>query len=160
MKAIIFWIATILIFGITNGLIAHKESTIRHGVTMLLELAPRDPRSLMQGDYMALRYALANEGEIRRGRRGRLVVQLDDQGVAKFIRVHAQEPMAAGEHLLRFSRGPRGVRIGTDSFFFQEGHAKFYANARYGELRVSPSGESVLVGLRNADLSRAAADGS
>ncbi|MCP4195431.1 MAG: GDYXXLXY domain-containing protein [Planctomycetaceae bacterium] len=56
---------------------------------------------------------------------------------------------------MRFSKGAQGIRIGTDSFFFQEGHAKDYANAKYGELKVAPRGGSVLVGLRNADLTDA-----
>ena len=43
MKAVIFWIGTVVAFGATNGMIAHKESTIRNGTTMYLELEPRDP---------------------------------------------------------------------------------------------------------------------
>ena len=43
------------------------------------------------------------------------------------------------------------VKIGTDAFDFQEGHAGRYERARYGELRLAPSGVSVLVGLRDAD---------
>src|SRR5690606_19512775 len=34
------------------------ERTLRDGQLVLLELAPVDPRSLMQGDYMALRFAV------------------------------------------------------------------------------------------------------
>lgn len=39
-----------------------KESTIKEGKLVLLELAPVDPRSLMQGDYMQLNYAITREG--------------------------------------------------------------------------------------------------
>jgi uncharacterized membrane-anchored protein len=143
-----------MVFGVTNGMIAYKEATIRNGTTMYLELAPRDPRSLMQGDYMALRYNL-NNARTDRGWRGKFVVRLHDNKVAEIIRAHDGEALSENEHLLRYTRGSRGTRIGTDSFFFQEGHGKHYANARYGELKVSPGGERVLVGLRNADLSKA-----
>ena len=77
MKTAVFWIATLMIFGITNGMIAHKEATIRNGTTIHVELAPRDPRSLMQGDYMALRYQL-NDVERPVDGRGKFVVRLDE----------------------------------------------------------------------------------
>ncbi|MCI5136696.1 MAG: hypothetical protein D3920_16885 [Candidatus Electrothrix sp. AW2] len=38
------------------------------------------------------------------------------------------------------------------SFFFQEGDAKLYGEARYGELKVDESGGSVLVGLCGEDF--------
>ncbi|RJQ16280.1 MAG: hypothetical protein C4560_09865 [Nitrospiraceae bacterium] len=44
------------------------------------------------------------------------------------------------------------VRLGAESFFFQEGHAEYYSTAKYGELRVSNDGDSVLVGLRDKNL--------
>jgi len=154
MKTIIFCVATLAVFGVTNGMIAHKETVIRQGVSMFVELGPRDPRSLMQGDYMALRYMGPRE-VAPNARRGQYVVRLGADNVAKFLRVHAGEPLAEGEHLLRYTRGRRGVRIGTDSFFFQEGHAGHYAAARFGELKVAETGESILVSLRNADLSPA-----
>ncbi len=155
MKTVIFCVATLAIFGVTNGMIAHKETIIRNGMTMYVELAPRDPRSLMQGDYMALRYAGARAIRPNK-RRGQYVVRIDEQRVAKFLRIHDGEALGDGEHLLRFTRGRRGqTRIGTDSFFFQEGHAAHYANARFGELKVAPTGESILVGLRNADFTPA-----
>lgn len=39
--------------------------------------------------------------------------------------------------------------------FFQEGHEPHYRSARHGELKVAPSGESIMVSLRNSDLSPA-----
>ena len=42
-----------------NVEIAGKERIVRNGETVLLRIAPRDPRSLLQGDYMALRYTMA-----------------------------------------------------------------------------------------------------
>jgi uncharacterized membrane-anchored protein len=44
------------------------------------------------------------------------------------------------------------VRVGTDAFYFQEGQAERYAGAKYGELRLTGSGEAVLVGLRGPAL--------
>jgi uncharacterized membrane-anchored protein len=39
-------------------------------------------------------------------------------------------------------------KTSAESFMFQEGHARRYSKARYGELKVSDSGASALVGLR------------
>lgn len=156
MKAIVFWVATIGIFGVTNGMIARKEAAIRQGITMIVPLAPRDPRSLMQGDYMALRYDVPfNVSGYSAQKRGQMVVKLNAQGVVQFLRIYSGEPLAEGEHLLRFTRKKSGTRVGPTSFFFQEGYEPLYRNAKYGELKVSASGESILVGLRNADLSPA-----
>ncbi len=138
--------------GVPLALIAHKEQVVASGTTMLLPLAPRDPRSLIQGDYMALRYALPSDLLAQSQawpRDGALVVRLDATGVATFVRRHAGEPLAGGEHLLRYRRRGMALRLGAESFFFQEGQARVYERARYGELKVSPNGESVLVGLRD-----------
>ncbi len=157
MKTAAFWISTFAVFGVVNAMIAAKEATLRNGVTMYLELAPVDPRSLMQGDYMALDYELERNA-MRSGppkNRGAVVVTLDEQKVAHFVRFHQGEPLAPGEHLLRYRVTRNGLTIGSNAFFFQEGHGDHYAGARYGEYKVDPSGTCLLVGLRNPDFSRA-----
>jgi uncharacterized membrane-anchored protein len=78
-------------------------------------------------------------------------MQVDERGVASFVRVHGGEPLGPGEALLQFRSG-KGIRFGAESFFFQEGTAGVYDPARYGELRVAKDGVSVLVGLRDEHL--------
>jgi uncharacterized membrane-anchored protein len=46
------------------------------------------------------------------------------------------------------------VKFATNAYFFQEGTAKAYQRARYGEFRVSPSGELLLTHLRGEQLER------
>ncbi len=41
------------------GLIADREYTLRSGVDVVLKTLPIDPRSLLQGDYVILRYEVA-----------------------------------------------------------------------------------------------------
>ena len=140
-----------LALGVPNVAIVQKERLLATGATMLVELAPVDPRSLIQGDYMRLDYAIARSlTEPGIPRDGRLVVRADSDSVARFVRVH--EPRTAlqsGERLLRYRRRAGRARIGSDAFFFQEGHANRYETAKYGELRVDRTGTSVLVGLRD-----------
>lgn len=147
--------ATVLILAVVNLQIAGKERILRDGTTVLLALAPRDPRSLLQGDYMALRYSIADD--VASAAReagvadGVAIVVLDSQGVASFLRLDDGEPLASGEHRLRFRKRGDAVRLATDAFFFEEGTAERYSDARFGELRVNAAGSAVLVGLRSAD---------
>jgi uncharacterized membrane-anchored protein len=135
---------------LVNVLIVQKERVLRTGDTVLLELRPRDPRSMMEGDYMALRYSIANHTPPRRS--GRMVVRLDGRHVASFVRYDDRTPLQPGEHLLRYKERDNGLSLGAESFYFQEGHADRYGHAAYGELKVTPSGDSVLVGLRDSQL--------
>lgn len=154
MRKWLLWIFLALILIVVNALIFGKEQIISEGETMLLQLAPRDPRSLMQGDYMALRYSLANEVRGKTSDQtsvdGQIVVTLDQQGVASFVRLYdASTPLTDNERLLHFRKRGGQVRLASNAYFFQEGHGQYYQTARYGELRVSPDGEAVLVGLRD-----------
>jgi uncharacterized membrane-anchored protein len=133
-------------------MIAKKEKTLSNGSEMLLRLLPRDPRSLMQGDYMALRYDIGERVPVSQAAsQGCIVASLDENHIAKFVRIYKGESLGPNEHLL-FYRKRKGLRFGAESFFFQEGDAKLYAEAKYAELRVDESGRSVLVGLRGEDL--------
>ena len=49
----------LIILALVNWSIAEKEKHLAEGKVVYLKLAPVDPRSLMQGDYMALRFRLA-----------------------------------------------------------------------------------------------------
>jgi uncharacterized membrane-anchored protein len=130
-----------------------KERTLREGRAVLLALAPVDPRSLMQGDYLALAYAIAREVPPHAPADGRLVLEDGaDGGAARLVRVHAGEPLRAGEYLLRYRRRGGRVRLGAESLFFEEGAGPALAAARYGELRVDEDGDAVLVGVRGDGL--------
>ena len=160
MKTWVLLGVAVAVLGVGNGLVAQKESILRNGETMLLRLEPRDPRSLIQGDYMVLTYALERQAAQAAGSSGRLVVTLDDDGVAQSVRVHEGEGLAEGERLLQYRRRHEGLRLGADAFYFQEGHAQYYERARYGEVKVSRSGECVLVGLRGEAFERLGPPGS
>jgi uncharacterized membrane-anchored protein len=152
MKKIIFFITACIVLAAVPVLIIQKETTLADGRTMLLDLAPRDPRSLMQGDYMVLRYAMVRQvPNDQLQSKGTLVVKLDANNVASFIRVHKDEPLQDGEYLLAYRK--RGeLRLGAESFMFQEGHAKLYDRARFGELKVDKKGSSVLAGLCDSEF--------
>ena len=153
MRKAIVALAALAILAAVNVTIASRETILASGRVVLLELAPVDPRSLMQGDYMALRFRLGNDafGSARGAHPadGHVVVAIDAEGVGKFARIDDGSPLRAGEARLRY-RWRDGPRFGTNAYFFEEGEASRYAGARYGEFRVSDNGEAILTGLRGA----------
>lgn len=144
----------LLLFAYLGYITWQKEKLLSEGQLILLELAPVDPRSLMQGDYMTLNYAIANT--VRRSnisKRGFLVVTLDERGVGQFARVQDRPiPVATGEYVLNYQKKQWSVDIGAGSFFFQEGRGNDYGKAKYGAIRIDNEGNTLLEGLYNIDL--------
>ncbi len=143
---------------VANIGIAQKERTIAQGRKVFVELAPVDPRSLMQGDYMRLNFRLPSEDRDAqedglRGERLHAIGKLDERGVVQWLRTAtASEPLAPGE--LRFELTPRDGRwtLVTDAWYFREGDGQRWEQARYGEFRVEPGGRALLVGMADAQL--------
>lgn len=153
MKKIVFIASAALVFAVFNYGIYQKERILASGETVFLELAPVDPRSLMQGDYMRLRYAIENGQQYQaKNERGYIVVGLDQNRVGAFKRFYEGGELAADEKLLRFHDEYGQIRIVPDSYLFQEGHAKFYEKAKYGVFKFDGEGNNLLVGLADEKL--------
>lgn len=153
----------LLILAVVNGAIWQKERHLVEGRIVYLELAPVDPRSLMQGDYMALNFELSNEiqralqsrhaDDIPKARDGHAIVRLDEQHIGHFQRLADGEgTLGSDERSLQYRLRNGQVRFATDAFFFQEGHAGRYVTARYGQFRVNTKGEPLLVALYDGEL--------
>lgn len=153
MKNIAFLISSSIILVAINFLIYEKEQILKNGSSILLELAPVDPRSLIQGDYMVLRYALDNTSSTGKQNSGHMVVVLDKNNVAKFKRYYAGENLAVNEKLIKYKKASWRSAIYPRSFLFQEGHAKYYDKARYGEFKVK-NNTSLLIGLRDKNFKK------
>lgn len=146
---------TVAILVLINLQIAGKERILEDGTIVLLRLAPVDPRSLLQGDYMALRYAMTRE--VASAARaagisdGRIVISLGENGEATFVALYDGQQLTGDQRLLRFRKRGDAVRIASDAWFFEEGSADVWRGARFGELRVDDHGDAVLTGLRDAN---------
>lgn len=158
MRLGLMGVMVVVILGFVNVEIAGKERIVRGGTTVLLEIAPRDPRSLMQGDYMALRYSMADDvaaaATEARVRDGSAVIALNDEDVAEFITLYKGQSLAHGQYLLQFRKRGDSVRLASDAFFFEEGQWQTYRGARFGELRIDEDGSAVLIGLRDSERER------
>jgi uncharacterized membrane-anchored protein len=156
MRKALALIAGLLVLAFVNYGIYGRERLVREGRVVVLRFAPVDPRSLMQGDYMRLRFEVADQvgfapGTAQRAD-GRIVLALDANNVGTFRRIDDGRPLGRGEALIRY-RVRNGIgRLTTDSFFFEEGQAAVYARAQYGAFRVAPDGEAILTGLRGPRL--------
>jgi uncharacterized membrane-anchored protein len=133
-----------------NRSLIQKEQLLANGKLVLLELAPVDPRSLMQGDYMVLRYKVSS-GIDRDSisKRGYFVVKSDSVGVGQRVRIQDGTTLInEDELLLNYTVGNRRlVNIGAESYFFEEGQADKYSKAKYGALKVDGKGNTLLIGL-------------
>ena len=149
-KWIIILLNLVLLLIYFNYSVANKEKLLKDGQLVLLELAPVDPRSLMQGDYMALRYKISEDISSENiPKRGFCVVRLDSSVIAYKIRFQKDiTPLNEGEHLIGYASPDKwNVNIGAESFFFQEGQAENYEKAKYGGVKIDKEGNSLLIGL-------------
>lgn len=137
-----------------NYSIIKNEQIIDEGKLIYLELAPRDPRSLMQGDYMVLRYKIAIDVK-NADSSGYCVVTTDEKSIAKRVRLQkSTTPLNSGETVLKYRKGRRGIKIGAESFFFEEGRSRDFSAARYGGVRVDRSGTVILTDLYDKNLKK------
>ena len=138
-----------------NATVWRYERAMSSGEVVLLRLAPVDPRSLMQGDYMRLNYEIARELTSRDTRANQdkgsdtLVIRLDAHQVATLVADGKPDRLASDERLLQVHQSERQWQIGPDAYFFEEGTGERYEAARYGEFRLQADGKTLLVGLRD-----------
>jgi uncharacterized membrane-anchored protein len=155
-KWIIICINLLIILTLFNLSLTKKETLLSDGTLVLLELAPVDPRSLLQGDYMNLNYAIARDRtQEDLPKRGYIVVTIDDKGIAQKVRIQPNiTPKNEDEHLINYTYGDWSMNIGAESFFFQEGEGEKYEKAKYGGVKIDQEGHSLLIGLydKNLDL--------
>ena len=145
--------AWLLVLSVVMYAVVGHERTLRDGQLVLLELAPVDPRSLMQGDYMALRFAvdgqLGSDGDkwptyahLHVGAEGRAV-----------LAGTGDEPSSEpGMVSMRIRQSERRASVGPNAFFFQEGTAAVYEKARWGGFRVAADGTALLTALYDENL--------
>ena len=139
------------------------ENHLTTGDTVLLALAPVDPRGFMQGDYMTLSYALERDvfaalnrdpGSYPTNEDGYVIVALDNNKVAQFVRLAANQPknLATNEMAIHYRIRNGAMQLATNAFFFQEGHGEAFEAAEYGLFRVNDKGEPLLTNLVNDDF--------
>ena len=139
------------------------ENHLATGDTVLLALAPVDPRGFMQGDYMTLSYALErdvfaalnkNPGSYPTNEEGYVIVALDQHNVGQLVSLAANQSknLASNEIAIYYRIRNGTMQLATNAFFFQEGHGEAFEAAEYGLFRVNDKGEPLLTNLVDDDF--------
>lgn len=155
MKKLAIIFSALLVLGILNYFIYHKEKILQSGDEIFLALVPVDPRSVLQGDYMQLGYAVENTAKNNVNNnlkeRGYIVIGLNNKKIGQFKRFQDESPVKDNEKLIRYTfeknRFSRPIQIQPNSFFFQEGQGAYFAKAKYAIFHYNGTKDYVLVGL-------------
>jgi uncharacterized membrane-anchored protein len=144
----------VLGFGLMTQATLSAENLLAEGRKIYLPLAPVDPRSLVQGDYMRLNFVT---GDLRRMASARGAIQfvadVDSRSAASLKKIAGpSEPLEANQILINGRFKDRGYFIASDAWFFEEGQGKKFEAAKFGILRVGADGRALLEGLADADL--------
>ena len=167
IKKILLIINIVILFVVT-GFSANKEEGYKKSNSYFyLELAPVDPRSLLQGDYMTLNYDITDKAQeiIFNGiydskdennkfldmRKGYIVVSLDENKVAKFVKLSKEKTDEKDLLFIAFNSDGFNVNINANSYLFQEGTGDKYENARYSKV-VLIGNNLRLIDLRDKDF--------
>lgn len=153
MKNAILFIFALIIFSVFNYAIYEKQQILSDGEIVLLKITPMDPRSLLQGDYMAFQYAIEEEMEnaVKEPQKnGFAVIKPDNDRVAHFVRIYQGETLTDDEKIIKFQYNAELSHhyvIRPSSFLFQEGLGPLYQKAEYAIFHYRGFKNYLLVGM-------------
>ncbi|UKS30789.1 GDYXXLXY domain-containing protein [Paenibacillus sp. HWE-109] len=138
--------------------IGKSEWLLAHGQLIKLKLEPLDPRSLIQGDYVRLRYTISNleifqtmEPDTFSNKKLAVVLAPNKAtGVYDFKRVYREDEILAPDEvkLNGTLTGYDNVAYGIETYFIPEGTGSIYErDAKFAEVKVSAGGDAILVRL-------------
>lgn len=159
-------------------MITLNQLQLKRSSRVFVELAPVDPRSLLQGDYMQLGYALnwvedsVQDTVDDQQQRVPSALTLADQiynrsTLEAYVQLDAaQRVQHSSLDIKKLDRQaviqklkiknpdntPRNLYPSTSSYLFAEGLGKCYEAAEFAEFKVDAAGNAMLIGLRDAQL--------
>jgi len=147
-------IAIVLQLGFVSYQAISNEHLLRTGAPIKLQIAPIDPRSMMQGDYVTLSYSASAPPpsvltKLREttAHNVKIVLEPDADGVHQFNRLYASvEPLEPNEVIINGRwDGWNAVHYGIETYFVPEGTGvDVQREARFAYARVSSSGNAIL----------------
>ena len=165
----------IALLGAVNYKVQQFEEVLATGKPVVLKIAPADPRSLMQGDYMVLNYAILSELQQSQfssesnesnettgidelspsGKKAYILVHLDKNHVATLCEAQSEIPTdfkhcTPNLYLPIRYRG-WSPELPSQDYFFAEGKGEYYAQSEYAEYRFK-DGILLLARLLDKDL--------
>ncbi len=170
VKPLVALAVVLLILIPLNYKVQQFEDVLATGKPVVLKIAPVDPRSLMQGDYMALSYAILNDiranlnesedgvilaKEKKHPNKVYALIHQDEQGVATLCRVEDSLPNDFKDCVANVYLPVNNFKwlpeLPSQEYFFAEGKGQHYVQAEYAEYRFK-DGILLLARLLDKDL--------
>jgi hypothetical protein len=170
VKPLVALAVVLLILIPLNYKVQQFEDVLATGKPVVLKIAPVDPRSLMQGDYMALSYAILNDiranlnesedgvilaKEKKHPSKVYALIHQDEQGVATLCRVEDSLPNDFKDCVANVYLPVNNFKwlpeLPSQEYFLAEGKGQHYAQAEYAEYRFK-DGILLLARLLDKDL--------
>lgn len=131
----------LLILAVAFGLSVIKQEKYIKQPVLYLKLAPVDPRSIMQGDYMVLNYEITDKAlrDIRNGvfiNKGYLNIKIDKNGVGEYTGISTAPVNDDNKNMVSayFTFNGMEIDININSYMFQEGDGEYYSKAEYAQV--------------------------
>ncbi|MEC0181267.1 GDYXXLXY domain-containing protein [Paenibacillus peoriae] len=155
LSPLLITIVIVLQLGIISYQTVRNETLLATGASVKLKLAPVDPRSVLQGDYVILNYDISTppsssmtplqEKDWKRGK-VKVVLSPGSQGVYIANRLYQDgEKLANHEIVLNGQWDGSRIQYGIENYFIPEGTGRTVEqNAHYAYIRVSRNGDALL----------------
>ncbi|WP_351078557.1 GDYXXLXY domain-containing protein [Shewanella sp. CAL98-MNA-CIBAN-0140] len=82
------------------------------------------------------------------------MVTLDNNRIAQFDGIYHGAALTPAQRLIQYRVRDGRVKLASNAFFFQEGRAEEFEEARYGEFRVNQAGQILLSNMIDKDFKR------
>ncbi|MGG1619533.1 GDYXXLXY domain-containing protein [Paenibacillus sp. NRS-1782] len=154
LSPLLIAVVIVLQLGVIGYQTVRSETLLATGASIKLKLAPVDPRSLLQGDYVMLNYDISTPFSQDNWNRGKVKVVLTpgSQGVYIADRLYQDgEKLAHHEVILNGQWDGTRIQYGIENYFIPEGTGRnVEQNAHYAYIRVSQNGDALLERLSDS----------
>jgi uncharacterized membrane-anchored protein/uncharacterized membrane protein len=154
------WLSLLLVFVLQMAIIGFQvgksEVLLAEGELVKLELQPVDPRSLLQGDYVILRYTISNlslKPVPAYNEKIKVGLVKSSKGIYEYSGAFLErEESLEGKHadvwITGRYKGSGNIEYGIENYFVEEGTGlDVERDADYANVKVSENGDAILVSL-------------
>ncbi len=136
------------------SMILYNVLPILTGTEVLLEIKPIDPRDLLRGDYVTLKYAVSQV--YMRDKIGKdviVVLKTDENNVAQIDYIEDFSSNVKGKLYLRGKVRKNGIKYGIESYFVKEKtgreiERKINSSSKsYARVKIASNGKAKVTGL-------------
>ncbi|WP_165997548.1 GDYXXLXY domain-containing protein [Bacillus sp. Cs-700] len=150
------WLVVILMVSFVTFNGVKNEVALQSGKEVRLALAPVDPRSMLQGDYVTLRYDISTlPGAVPANKKIKVVLTPTSEGLYEYggyykLEGHWNKPYeSSDDHIVvnGTTYSDHDVQYGIESFFIPEGDGQVVEDKTMAIIKVSENGNALLIEL-------------